>query len=53
VDITIEQVKALRDEAGQAGDLEQVATCDGALAGEPGMWEACESIIAFAAAEGE
>jgi hypothetical protein len=34
IDAVESAVRALRDEAGQAGDLEQVALCDEALSGE-------------------
>ncbi len=36
--ITIAQVRTLRDEAGEAGDHEQVAMCELALSGEAPSW---------------
>ena len=50
--ITVEQVKALRDEAGQAGDTAQVEICDAALEGDGTAWATCENVIADAAAMG-
>jgi hypothetical protein len=36
--ITIAQVRTLRDQAGSAGDHEQVAVCELALTGDPPTW---------------
>ena len=51
--ITQEQIQALRDEAGQAGDLEQVAICDRALEGDETAMAECECVIADAAARAD
>lgn len=51
--ITHEQIQALRDEAGQAGDLEQVAICDRALEGDETAIAECERVIADAAARAD
>jgi len=51
--VTDEQVSALRDEAGQAGDREQVAICDAALAGDASARATCADVIASAAAMGD
>ena len=44
---------ALRAEAGNAGDSEQVAICDRALTGETGALEECARVISAADAMGE
>lgn len=41
----IERIQALRTEAGQAGDLEQVRICDAALAGDPEAIEECKRVL--------
>jgi hypothetical protein len=48
--IARDQITALRDEAGQAGDLDMVATCDDALQGDQGARLACAKVIARAEA---
>jgi len=45
-----EQIKALRKEAGAAGDYEMVEVCDRALAGDDAAIAECEKIIADAKA---
>lgn len=45
IEITDEQIEALRDEAGQAGDLEQVSLCREALNGDEQARKACEQAI--------
>lgn len=47
-DITADDIKELRDEAGTAGDLDQVALCDAALDGNPEAIVLCEQAIASA-----
>lgn len=49
--ITTEAVQALRDEAGSAGDLEQVAICTAAMNGDAGARDECARVIAEAAAQ--
>ena len=49
--ITAADIRALRDEAGQAGDLEQVEICTQALDGSEDAWAECERVIADAAAQ--
>lgn len=44
--ITLEQVESLSDEAGQAGDLEMVAICGRAIAGDESAVRQCEQVIA-------
>lgn len=44
------KIRALRAEAGAAGDMKQVAVCDNALAGAPTARAACLEVIADAAA---
>lgn len=39
------QIEALRTEAGQAGDLAQVALCDAALAGDEAALAECERVL--------
>jgi len=51
-DITDEQIEALRDEAGSAGDNAQVALCDRALDGDDEARAECARVIADAAAQG-
>jgi hypothetical protein len=46
--ITDDQVRALRDDAGRAGDLEQVMVCDRALAGSAQARRECAEVIAYA-----
>ena len=43
-----DDIRALRDAAGTAGDLDQVALCDHALAGAAGgpCWQVCARVIA-------
>lgn len=43
--ITDDQITALRDEAGVAGDLEQVALCEQALAGDDEARLECVQVI--------
>ena len=45
------QIRALRSEAGVAGDLAQVAICDRALAGDADARRECARVIADAAAQ--
>ncbi len=47
---TDEQIRALRAEAGQAGDAAQVALCDHALAGDDAARVACANVIREASA---
>ena len=44
-DVTDEQIAALRDEAAQAGDLDQVAICERALAGDAAARAECARVI--------
>ena len=44
-EITNETIKMLRDEAGSAGDTEQVAICTRALAGDDDAREECARVI--------
>jgi len=46
--VTNEQIEALRNEAGQAGDLGQVAVCDAALADDAAARAECARVIADA-----
>ena len=46
--VTVEQVEALEAEAGQAGDLDQVAVCRRALAGDESAVRECERVIGLA-----
>lgn len=46
--ITDQQIRDLRTEAGQAGDRKMVATCDAALAGSPANRSECAQVIAEA-----
>lgn len=48
--ITTEQIQALRSEAGQHGDLAQVAICDTALTGDVTAIAICASVIMAAEA---
>ena len=50
--ITTEQIRGLRNGAGEAGDLEQVAICDRALAGDTEAITICAEVIADALAQG-
>lgn len=43
--ITYEQIQALRDEAAQAGDFEQVTICDLALEGDEVAIAECGRVI--------
>lgn len=43
--LTTDQIRQLRTEAGQAGDLDQVALCDKALAGDREAREECARVI--------
>lgn len=49
--VTTEQIAALRDEAGAAGDLEQVELCERALAGEERAALECRRVILDARAQ--
>jgi len=54
MEVTREEVKALRDEAASVGDLSQVEICGLALAGDQYSLDLCEAAIAAASAmEGE
>jgi hypothetical protein len=53
MEITTEQIAALRTEAGAAGDMEMVAVCDRALAGDEAARAECGQAIDDAAAQGE
>lgn len=44
---TSERIEALRIEAGQAGDSEQVALCEQALAGQADAASACMAVLAY------
>lgn len=45
VAVTDEQIGQLRTEAGEHGDLEQVALCDRALSGDDAARRECERVI--------
>lgn len=51
IDITDDQIEALRIEAGQAGDATQVAICQRALDGDAAARAECARVIADAQAE--
>lgn len=51
MNVTTSQIRTLRDEAGTAGDLEQVAVCDKALDGDKDAAAECARVIADAAAQ--
>ena len=51
--ITTAQISALRDEAGAHGDLEQVAICNRALAGDTKAIAECVRVIQWAEAMAE
>ena len=51
--ITTADIRALRDEAGEAGDLSQVAVCDRALDGDQDARAECERVILDARAQME
>lgn len=51
MNVTTAQIQSLSDEAGQAGDLEQVAICGKALDGDEAAWAECERVIADAQAQ--
>ena len=46
--VTTDQIEQLRTEAGEAGDLAQVALCDRALSGEADAMAECAAVIAAA-----
>jgi hypothetical protein len=48
MEIRDEQVRALRDAAAGAGDLEQVKVCDRALAGSARARRECAKVITYA-----
>lgn len=48
--LTTDQIRQLRTEAGQAGDLSQVALCDKALAGDEAARRECAEVISDAEA---
>lgn len=50
-EVTDEQIEALRTEAGEAGDLEQVALCDRAIDGDADARAKCERVIRTAWAQ--
>jgi hypothetical protein len=52
-EITSAQIRALRDEAGAAGDHRQVALCDEALAGDSRARRLCAEAIESARAQGD
>ena len=45
--ISDEQIRALRDEAGRAGDLDMVSACDRALDGGEQARRRCAHVIAY------
>jgi hypothetical protein len=49
--LTDAQLEALKTEAGEAGDLEQVAICDRALDGDADALAECGRVIAHASAQ--
>lgn len=53
IDITNDQIEALRAEAGEAGDMAQVAICERALAGDMAARVECAHVIADAQAQQE
>lgn len=50
---TDERIQALSDEAGEAGDLDQVDMCQRALAGNRKARRACARVIAAGVAQSE
>jgi hypothetical protein len=48
--VTVEQIEALRDEAGAAGDTEMVAICERAIDGDESAADECAKAIRAAAA---
>ncbi len=46
--VTDSDIRALSTEAAEAGDTEQVAQCESALAGEPGDRRRCTAVIQYA-----
>lgn len=48
--MTTTEIETLRTEAATAGDLDQVAICDRALAGDAEALRECERVIRAAAA---
>jgi hypothetical protein len=53
VQFTADEIRALRGEAGQAGDLEMVAICEQALDGDYRALHEVARVIADARAQGE
>lgn len=53
IEITEQQISNLRDEAGQAGDLAQVALCDRALDGDDAAIAECARAISEAQAQAQ
>jgi hypothetical protein len=51
--MTVTQIQALRTEAGEAGDFDQVRICDAALAGDPEAIAECERVINYKRAQAE
>jgi hypothetical protein len=51
--VTNQQIRTLRAEAAEAGDLAQVAICDRAMDGDDAAAVECARVIAEAAAQGE
>jgi hypothetical protein len=47
-EISDEQIRALRDDAGSAGDLKQVKVCDRALGGSARARRECAEVMAYA-----
>ena len=43
--ITKQNIEALKNEAGEAGDLKQIELCEAALAGNQAAWAKCEAVI--------
>ena len=43
--ITEKNIEALKNEAGEAGDVAMVEICDAALAGDAPAWSECERVI--------
>ena len=52
-EVSDEQIRALRDDAGSAGDLEQVKVCDRALAGSMRSRRECAKVITYAQTRAE
>lgn len=51
--LTDSMIEALRTEAAQAGDMEMIETCDGALAGDLVELACCARVINGAREQGE